>query len=151
MTLVTIEQLRFQVRADADEGDELISLFGEAAEAACQALCNRYLYVDAAALQAARDALPAAMAAASAAYETAMDAAASIDDDRERDTAEQIAKKDLQDAEVAQAYTLHGLVVTPDLIAAILLTATDFYNNREAGDVPAGARNTCFRYRHIGE
>lgn len=151
LELVSIEQLRFQVRADADEGDDLLTLFGEAAEKACKRLCNRNLYVDDTALQDAIEALPAAMAAASEAYDSAMDAAASIDDERERDTAEKIAEKALSNAQLNQFYTLNGMVLTADLQAAILLAATDFYEKRAAGDVPQGARHVCELNRYNGD
>lgn len=145
MELVTIDTARVHCKADGDD-DALLTVYFDAAEAACAQHVNRNLYPDDDALQAAIAEIPAAMATAFTTYDTAMLAAAALTDNNQRLVAEAIAKRALQKAQIMQHNTLHGIVATPNIIAAVLLTGAHFYANREDGaSIPGAATNILDR------
>jgi hypothetical protein len=148
MELVTISELNYQCRTSGE--DALLTMYADAAEAALAKLANRNLYIDADALQAAIDAVPADMAAAHIAYDEAMDAAALIDDERDRATAESIAENALSNAQITESRTINGIAINGSIKGAILLTVAEFYRNREVGDVPQGARNIMQLHQYVG-
>lgn len=148
MELVTISELNYQCRTSGE--DALLTIYADAAEKACAKIANRNLYPDAEALQAAIQAIPAVMAVAYTAYDTAMDAAALLDDERDQETAEAIAERALLTAQINESRTVNGIVADGDIKGAILLTVAEFYRNREIGDVPRGARNILELNAYVG-
>ena len=137
----------------------MLTIYANAAEKACANFANRALFVDQAALDAAIQAVPAAMSAAFIAHKSAVEAAASIADEDERDIAESIAHQKLFAARVAQSNIIYGIAVDEDIIAAILLTTGHFYRNREevvvgsdsaVNQLPIGAERIMKWYRRVG-
>lgn len=157
MNIITIEQAREHCKTDGVD-DELLTLYANAAEAACAQLANRALFVDQAALEAAVAEVSTSMSAAFTAHKTAMDAAASLDLDN-REWAEGKAHSDLIAARVRASNIVSGIVADGDIIAAILLTTGHFYRNREEvvvgqggkpEQVPMAAQRIMAWYRRVG-
>lgn len=148
MQLITIGQARLHCKAD-EADDDMLTIYANAAEAACAKALNRNVYPDADALASARAGMQAAMVTANAAYETAMDAADEIDIAADKLVAEEIAMQNLVEAQCDYYRKRDGIVVTDDILAAILLTLGHLYRNREdvvtgqgaaAIELPMGAR-----------
>jgi hypothetical protein len=159
MKIVTLDLARTHVKADGDD-DTLLTQYIESAEAACEREIGRNVYVDQAALDAAKAALPATVLAASEAYEAAVDAAYELDDDRATAYALAAAEQDLIASNIAVTKTRAGLVLPQhDLTAAVLLTVGHLYRNREtvvtgqgasAVEVPEAASALLSRLRYVG-
>jgi hypothetical protein len=159
MKIVTLDLARTHVKADGDD-DDLLTQYIESAEAACEREIGRNVYVDQAALDAAKAALPATVLAASTAYEAAIEAADLLDDDRAIAFAYAAAEQDLIASNVAVTKTRAGLALpVPDLTAAVLLTVGHMYRNREtvvtgqgaaAVEVPEAASALLWRLRYVG-
>lgn len=154
MNIITIEQAREHCKTDAVD-DEMLTIYANAAEAACAQLANRALFVDQAALEAAVAAVSPTMTAAFAAHKTALDAAASLDEFN-REWAEDEANQTLMAARVRASHIIAGKVADDDIIAAILLTTGHFYRNREENgttkfdEVPMGAARIMRWHRRVG-
>ena len=153
MELITIGQARTQCRLAEGEDDAILSINAAAAERACMRAANRNLYVDQTALDAAIAALPAAMAIVYADYDDAIEAAALLEDSREKADAEQAAKKALYLAKLNQTMTINGIVATEEIIGAILLTVDYFYVNQGEATLalPGAAQNLINMIRYVGE
>lgn len=151
MNLVTLDNLRAHVKSDGDD-DDLLSIYGNAAEEACARACNRHFYKDQPALDAARAGLPTLMEVAYTAYDAAIEAAALIEDERLAADAEEAAEIDLAAARSNQLRTRHGKVAGPDVLAAVLLTAGHLYVNRQdgvPGDLQPPAAAAALLYGHM--
>jgi hypothetical protein len=155
MNLVTIEEARAHCKSDPAD-DAMLTLYVNAAEAACSKHANRNIYADQAGLDAGLAALPTDIAAANAAYDTAIAAAASLTAGNKL-FAEEAAAFNLRQATARAQYTLAGMVLTDDVKAAVLLTAGHFYANREeviagpaaaAVQLPFAAATIMDRYYH---
>lgn len=158
MNLITLAQARLHVKADGDD-DDVLTIYCNAAEAACARLANRNLYKDMAALNAALSALPDALSDAWEAHDAAMIAAAGLSDLRQRAFAEDNARASLSAAMATHQNVVNGIVVTDDMIAAVLLTVGHLYRNREnnitgqgaaAVELPMSAQNLMAPHRWIG-
>lgn len=158
MKLVTIDEARKHCKADGDD-DDLITLYGNAAEAACARLANRNLYSTQAELTAARVASDAAMEAVYAAYDAAVLAAESATSAMHRIALTDDAKSDLDRALNARMGVVNGIVADDDVKAAVLLTLGHWYVNREevvtgqgaaAVQLPMSASAIMSQYRWLG-
>lgn len=158
MQFITLAQARTHCKADAADDSEL-TICVNAAEAACVRLANRNIYVTQVALDAAIAALPAMMVAANAAYEAAILVADEIEIEEDRDVATTLAEDALMKAQLVFDQTRDGLVISDDMLDAILLTTAHFYRNREevvtgqnaaATALPMGAQSIMGHYRALG-
>lgn len=153
MNLITIEQARTQCKLAEGEDDAILTIYANAAEAACTRAANRSLFATPEALQTAIDGVPTAMAAAHVAYDAAIDAANLLADSRDADVAKVAAWRALADAKISTTNTLNGMVVTDDVIGAILITVGHFYRYRDEAEcsLPGAARNVMDTVRYCGE
>lgn len=162
MNLVTIEQVRTHCHLDPGDvsQDAMLTIYADAAEAACAKRANRALFKDAAALNTAIDAVPAAINAARATYDAAVEAANALTDTRARDTALLVAQRKFDNVDLEQFRNIVGIVATNDIIGAVLITTAHYFKNREevitgqgaaAVQIPEGAAAIMDRYFYAGE
>jgi hypothetical protein len=159
MQLVTLDQARLQCKAD-EADDALVTIYANAAERRCSQLAQRNIYPDAAALTTARLTISASMLAANAAYSAAIEAADALEGDADKADAIAMAESDLLAAQLSASFIRDGIVVTDDIIAAVLLITAHWYRNREevmtgqgatAVQIPEGAANIMADYaKHLG-
>lgn len=157
MALVTLDQARAQCKADPDTDTEL-QLCLDAAIADAQNFLNRNVYDDAAALNTARESVPAFLQGANDDYTAAIEAAQSVSDPFLRDAAIAAANASLR-AAVCQADRItYGLIVTADIKIAILQTTASNFRNREnvvtgtgAVQLPQSAMDILYRRRRHEE
>ena len=170
MKLITLDQARDHVKADGDD-DELLTAYCNMAEAMCARIANRNLYATTADLNAAVAGIPAAMTAAYATYDAAVETANAQDDDRIKTMMLAQAQIKLAAATNNAELIAHGLALdaAPDaaglpgadaILAAILTAAGHFYRSREAVvtgqgaatvEVPLTTRHIMEEYRWIGQ
>lgn len=129
-SLVDMDVARLHCKADPAD-DTVLQRYLDAAEKICFKRMNRNVYVDQAALDAAVAAVPAQRVAANAAYEAAMTAAGALGTEADILDAETEAANVLRRTKVALSYASDGMVVEPDIVAAILLVTGHLYRNRE--------------------
>lgn len=138
MNLITIEQARAHCRADAAD-DDLLTIYGDAAEEAAQQFLNRRVYADESTLSGARDGVPAMLEAADTAYDDAVEAADDLDGSAR--CAALDAAVFVRAAARARAREIDsGIVATDDIVSGILLILGHLYRNREdvvTGPAPA--------------
>lgn len=132
MSIVSTDQAQQHLRLAAGEFDaEDLALKLAAAETAAGTFLNRNVYETKDALDGAIAGAPAALAAATDAYSTAMTAAAGIASDTERAIVECGAREAYAHAQLAARRTYLGIVVNDAIRAAILLTLGLLWENRE--------------------
>jgi hypothetical protein len=162
MELVSIDQLRLHCKADGDD-DDLLTVYGNGAEAACARLANRNLYPDAETLAAAKTAAAASQSAAWATYDAAVTLASANADTRVKETLIENARWELNTSLRAAEGVMNGLVVNDetnsDVISAILLVVGNWYENRSevvtgqgaaAVNLPMAAHHIMAQYHYVG-
>lgn len=158
MPLISIEQARAHCKADSAD-DELLEVYLAAAERSVAAVCNRSLFSTTEERAAAITAASPSVVAAYAAYDTAMENAESVEDERVRNFMEDAALAELNRVIAAADNDIHGIVADSDVIAAVMLTLGHLWANREdvvagpsmaALPLPNGAYNLAFPHRRLG-
>jgi hypothetical protein len=169
MKLITLDEARDHVKAEGDD-DELLTVYCNAAEAACARLANRSLFATTQELQAAQATIPTRMAAAYTAYDAAIASAQASDDSRVAAMLTSGAQSTLDASTTMCESIAHGLAVDAaadaaglpgnDAIrAAILLLVGHYYATRPAVitgqgaaaiEVPQGTADIMANYRWIG-
>lgn len=162
MKLITLAQARDHCKADGDD-DDLITVYADAAEAACARLANRNLYATASELATAIGGVPAAMTTAYATYDADVAIANSQDDTRIQTMMLAQAQVSLDKATNNVDAIIHGLALDTipgdDIVCAVLMTTGHFYRNREnvitgqgaaAIEVPMSAQNIMSNNRWLG-
>lgn len=162
MNLISIDQLRSHCKADGDD-DQLLTIYGNGAEAACARLANRYIFPDAESMAAAKTAAVAAHTAGWATYDAAVLAANAVSDERVKTVMLENARWALQDLANEMEMTLAGKIandeINSDIIDAVLLVANHWYENRSevisgqgaaAVSMPLAAQNIMALHRWIG-
>ena len=145
MSFVTLAEAKIHLRVDGADEDALIGIYINAAEQAAIKAMDRGVYADDTALNAAKDAAPAALTAATAEKESAVSAAEAMTDTTEQAAALQVAETAYMRALVAYRQVFDGIVVNDQIKAAVLLTVGSLYAFREndfAGQIsqiPTGA------------
>lgn len=153
MSLITLATAKAHLRLESDYPDAQIQGKLDAAESAAAQFLNRRIYADGAALIAATAAVPAALAAAGTAYAAAMTAADAIEDQVARCAAQGYALRVYRVAQIDAGETYAGIVINPQIEAAILLTLGHLFENRQdvqQGSVqlmPIGATQLLFPFR----
>lgn len=141
-------ELRLSLEAgeDADLARKLAS-----AEEQAALFLGRNLYATQEDLTAAIAAAPATLSAASAARDTAMEAAALVEEVTERQLHERLAKDTYNAAIVAWQRTVYGMVINDSIRTAILLTAGSLWEHRGDEDaiegIPQAARAFLWPHR----
>ncbi|AWH21874.1 MULTISPECIES: head-tail connector protein [Stenotrophomonas] len=156
MAIVSIAQARSHVRVEADYPVEQLQDAIAGAIDAAQAYLNRTVYESADDLAAARALYPGSVRAAAAARDQALADAVFIESDEERAATIRVAKVAYQEAVLAAGASVHGAVVNPSIVSAVLLTIGHLYANRSdvvvgatAVELPLGARSLLRPYRRV--
>lgn len=156
MSIVSIEDARSHCRVDSDYPSEQLQPYVDGAEGAAAAYLNRYLYADASSLAAAQDSVAEAIGAASEAYATAKAAAAEMSNADAAAAALAVAESRWCAAKVDAARSTHGMVATPVIIAAIMLTIGSLFENRSdtvvglpASALPTDAAGLLWPHRRV--
>lgn len=156
MAIVTLEAARAHLRLEDDYPADQIQVYVDGAIDAAAAYLNRAVFEAAEQRDAARGEIPAQLKAAQAAYDDALTAAADLEDETERQATVEVAAQALRDAKQSAAWNLHGIVVTPSVRNAILLTLGHLHANREevvvgapASELPRGARDLLRPFRRV--
>ena len=156
MALVTPAQARAHVRVDAAYPEDQITPYIDGAVDTAQAYLNRTIYETAELLKGARDGYAASVADAAAARTAAIDAAGELTDEVEKAAAIRLAEVQYVEALAEADRCIHGIVVTPSIMSAILLILGHLFANREtvvvgatAVDMPVGAMALLRQYRRV--
>ncbi len=154
MPFITPELADSQVHADGVDVS-MLEVYARAAERAAMEFLNRRVYETTEALNAARDALPAALASADTAYDAAREAANALTGSAR--CAALDAARAARDAALEEARaTYAGIVITEDILSAMLLILGHLYRNREevitgqgaaAVQLPMGAHSLLWPHR----
>lgn len=132
MSITTLSEAKLHLRVDHSDEDSLIQIYLDAAEQTAFNLIDRNVYADSTALTSAQSGAAAALTTATTAYEAAMTAAALIENEIERQAAEDAAHAALLNAHQVNRRTNAGIVMNSDIKAAVLLLLGHLYANREA-------------------
>lgn len=131
MSLVTLVQAKAQGRITWASEDTLLQAYIDAAEMHAMRFLNRNVYADAAALTAAIEAVPAALATAKAAYDAAYAAWQLMDAGDLADIALDKLNDDWTAAKTAARMTYAGMVVNAAFVQAVVLLVAGWAVNRE--------------------
>ncbi|MNY00838.1 Phage gp6-like head-tail connector protein [compost metagenome] len=153
MTIIDLAIAKAHLRLESDYPDDQVQGKLDAAESSAAQFLNRRIFADQAALSAAVTAVPAALIAAGTAYQAALTAAGEIEDSVARCAAEGHALRVYRDAQTAASETYAGIVINPQIEAAILLTLGHLFENRQdvqqgaVQQLPIGATQLLFPFR----
>ena len=136
MPFITTAEAKLHLRVDGVAEDALIGIYIAAAEASAVAFIDRAVYADQPALDAALATAPAALSAATLAYDDAIVIANALPGAVEREAATLAADNALLCARMHYRRIMDGMMVNEAIRAAILLTTGHLYANRE--DVVTG-------------
>lgn len=153
MSIIALEDAKAHLRADGAD-DALIQAYLDAAEDAAAQFLNRAVFADEAALQAARAAAPAALAASLVDIEARVTAVSDIEDWTQRYETLSMIERDRQSALTAYREAMAGVVINPSITAACLLVLGKLYAHREdvitgtiVTELPHGAHALLWPYR----
>lgn len=153
MSLISLPTAKAHLRLESDYPDAQVQGKLDAAESSAAQFLNRRIFANDAALTAAIAGVPAALVAAGTAYQNALTAAGDIDDTVARCAAESHALLVYRDAQTLASETYAGIVVNPQIEAAILLTLGHLFENRQdvqqgaVQQLPIGAEQLLFPFR----
>lgn len=136
MSVIAIETAMAHTYAEPED-QAIVQRCLDAAEDSAQDFIQRNFYADQAELDAALATVPTLRADARAAYDAAILAASSIEDEALKDEAIADAQLILGDALVVARRIQRGIVIKPAIVSACLLTCGHLFANRE--DVVVGA------------
>lgn len=152
MEFITHAQAEAHTHSDGVDA-EMLALYAGAAELAAMNFINRRVFADKDSLALAIDAIPAALADADAAYDAAREAAYLLDGSA-RAAALSAACAERESASERARETYAGIVITDDIVAAMLLILGHLFRNREdvitgetVAQVPMGAHALLWPYR----
>lgn len=150
LQFVTMDQLRVHTKADGDD-DDLLLIYALAAEDFCVAECQVGVYVDQAALDAARAGCSDTLRDALLARKNLMDAADAEEDETVAEYMRANAERSYQDVRFTLAKIERGKVVTDAFCAAVLLIAGHLYRNKEevTSGINHGATKLPVGYKHF--
>jgi len=144
MSLIDLPTAKAHLRVGVGYPDEQVVPYLNAAESSAAQFLSRRIFENQGALDTAVAAVPAALSAAGTAYQAAMTTAGAIEDDVARRAAEGYALRAYRDAQTAASETYAGIVINPQIEAAILLTMGHLFESRE--DVVVGATATAMPF-----
>ena len=153
MSVITLATAKAHLRLESDYPDAQVQGKLDAAELSAAQFLNRRVFANDAALTAAVGAVPAALVAAGTAYQAALTTAGEIEDSVARCAAEGHALRVYRDAQTLASETYAGIVINPQIEAAILLTLGHLFENRQdvqqgaVQQLPIGAEQLLFPFR----
>lgn len=153
MSIIALTTAKAHLRLESDYPDDQVQGKLDAAESSAAQFLNRRIFEDQGALDTAVAAVPAALVAAGAAYQAAMTTAGEIEDAVARCAAEGYALRVYRSAQTAADETYAGIVMNPQIEAAILLTLGHIFENRQdvqqgaVQQLPIGATQLLFPFR----
>lgn len=151
MPLIDVPTAKRELRVTHSEEDADIERKIAAAEEQATLFLGRAVYVTQEELTAAIAAAPATLAAASTAYDAAIEAAGALTNTVERTLAERAAKDTYNDAMFAYQRTMRGMVANDSVLTAVLLTTASLWEHRgdevELDGVPLAARSFLWPFR----
>lgn len=150
LRFVTLEQLRTHTKADGDD-DELLQLYGEAAENFCANECQLNVYLTQAELDAALLGCADMFRAAITKRDAALQAADAEPGKQVKQFMTQMAYSTYASEVDAITRIQLGRVVGPSFLAAVLLIAGHLYRNREevTSGINHGATKLPVGYKHM--
>lgn len=156
MAIVTLAQARAHLRVESDYPADQIQVYIDGATEAASRYLNRTIFENTGARDAAWTALPAELKAAQDAYDAAVAAADAVEDETQKQAMLDVAAVTLAEAKDAANWKLLGIVSTPSVVTAVLLTLGHLFANREdvvvgatAIELPLGARSLLRPYRRV--
>lgn len=151
MPLVDLATAKRELRVTHDAEDDDIERKIAAAEEQAIAFLGRNVYEDQVALDAALDAAPDVLSAATVAYDTSMAAAGAIEVETERLLYERSARQAYREAANAWERTVRGMVVNESIRTGILLITASLWEHRGDEDavegIPPAARAFLWPFR----
>jgi hypothetical protein len=146
MNIITIDVAKEHLRVFNCEEEVTIDIYLGAAEFSASMFMNRDIFYNAAALATAKDAAPAGLTSATAAYDAAILATALIDNKKQKKLMKDVADAEFLQEQMAYVRAVRGIVINKRITAAVLLILGHLFENREenvvAGsivDLPMGA------------
>lgn len=139
MALLTIDEALAHCRLEADYPAEQILAYMHAAESSVIAYLNRAVFEDQAALEAEQAGISAKVGAAYDAYSASVQSAMAISNAGQKEIMIQMAESKYLEARIAAYRVINGIVVNGAIIAAMLLTLGNLFQNREADVVGVSA------------
>lgn len=153
MAIIDLDVARAHLRLEDDYPEEQIEPKLAAALSAAAQFLNRRIFEDVAALDTAIAAVPAALTAAGVAHQTACEAAGAMEDYVASCAAHAHADRVYKTARVTARETYEGIVINPQIEAAILLTLGHLFENRQdvqqgaVAQLPIGSTELLFPFR----
>jgi hypothetical protein len=153
VSIIDLAVAKGHLRIEDDYPDSQVQGKLDAAERMAAEFLNRRIFADDVELAAAIASVPAGLVSAGAAYQTALTAADSIEDQVARCAAQGYALRTYRDAQTAAFETYAGIVLNPQIEAAILLTLGHLFENRQdvqqgtVQQMPIGAEQLLFPFR----
>lgn len=138
MSLISIYIAKQHLRVDHDDEDMMIQAYLNAAEQTAIQYLNRNVYADQDTLDAAIAAAPATLTAATATYDAAVAVAEAMEDETEAAIALAAAEQAYARAKNEARATHDGIVFNEAIRTAMLMHTAQLFDNRDAGEMPAG-------------
>lgn len=129
--LIDLDTAKRHLRVDSDDDDAQILICIGAAERYAAEFIERNIYPTQEAFTAAVAAAPAALSAATVAYDAAVATAEGVTVAVERDMAMMAANETYSTAQTAARATYRGIVINDQIKAAMLLITGHLFENRE--------------------
>lgn len=151
MALVDVPTAKRELRVNHSVEDADLARKLNTAQEMVEAFLGRGVYETQETLDAAIAAAPAALAAASTAYESALDAARSLTVEAERELGESVAVEAYRDAARIYRSAVRGMLVNDSVRTAILLTTGALWEHRgdevELEGMPQAAKTFLWPFR----
>lgn len=152
--VIDLPTAKAHLRLDPDYPNEQVVVYLRAAEMSAAQFLNRRIFADATAANTAVAAVPSALVSAGLAHESALAAAAMIDDPVARCAAVAHAERVYRQAQADAAETYGGIVTNELINAAILLTLGHLFENRQenfvgvtVAELKLGVQRLLFPFR----
>lgn len=156
MTIITLATAKEHLRVDGAASDAEITLKLSAAESIAQHFLNRRVFATQPEFTAALASVQSGLQAASTVYDTALDAAMLIEDERVKTLAVNAAMQAYKTASQDAQSTYAGIVINDQIKAAMLLILGHLYENRQdvqadgrVAELPMGAMHILQPYREF--
>lgn len=159
MPLVTLAQARAHLRVESDYPADQIQVYIDGATDAASRYLNRTIFETAEVRDTAWAALPAELKAAQDDFDAAVEAAEAVEDETQKAAMIEVAAATLAEAKRTADWSLYGVVVSPAMVTAVLMTLGHLFANREsvivgasgagAAEVPQGARDMLRPFRRV--
>ena len=139
MALITIDEALAHCRLEPDYPAEQMLAYIHAAESSVIAYLNRAVFEDQAALDAAQTGLSAKVGAAYDAYSAALQAAMSMKNVGQKEVMIKMAETKYMEARISAYRTINAIVINGSIVAAMLLTLGNLFQNRESDVIGVSA------------